>query len=325
MTNADHRLPVELPNPGSSTSDLGWLSTLADGVAMMLAVLLLWTGTLKVASWMATGTWNNWLILVGFLELGIAVWIFSGALRRACWWLLVGLFFVFAIYSGVLLLDGTSICGCFGSLGSSPELALLIDVVALVALQLTGSGWKQPMQRIAGVPAALGLLTALVTTFAGARWSPQLLGIPSGLELSPASKTVNVDYVDGYRHQFVIEMRNKTADVIRLVGWTSSCSNFRVVDGVPSEIAPDGAGFLVIEAQREGKSLADCAKAMAVFGSPDRALAFRRPAEIQLLCSRGGMPVAKFEIVETMDSAFVRRCFESVSGSDFSLEKRDCP
>lgn len=113
----------------------------SDAVRFAVAAILLTAAVLKthqLATEPVRGTGlleSRWLLIgVVQFELSLGFWLASGLAIRSAWWVALATFSLFAVVAGAKSLAGDATCGCFGRVPTSPWLALLIDVSAVLAL-----------------------------------------------------------------------------------------------------------------------------------------------------------------------------------------------
>lgn len=289
----------------------------ADLVALAIAALLLFAGTLKAAGPWTSGNWGGWQVAAGLLELALAVWLISGTMRRPCWRVSVGVFGVFACYNLAQGLAGTGSCGCFGAVAVSPWWALLMDSMALAGLVLTGRSWTASGGLRPGVPAALGVCgAALVISLSAGRWPPWT-GIPPQMRVDPPVVEIAVDYMAGFEKTFRLELSNPGRLPIRLVGWNSSCGICRIDGFTPCEIAPGGKITAELVCRRPGFPREVVAEELhEQFATGAKALEFKGFSQIWLLGSWQGFPAATVTVIERIDPDFVRQFYDDLPATE---------
>lgn len=106
-------------------------------VRSLLAVLLIVAAYLKSDNLLAgsTTSWPEFGLVM--FELCLAAVMLSSAPASVAWWLGTGCFTAFAIVAGYKTLAGYESCGCFGAVSTPPWIALIIDVLVLIALCAT--------------------------------------------------------------------------------------------------------------------------------------------------------------------------------------------
>jgi len=111
-------------------------------VIKLLATLLLAAAILKARQLLTEPVANNsfWtyrsiLILQVEIELTLAIWFFSGLLKKTAWIAAILLFSLFSAITTYKALTGAKSCGCFGQIHVNPWITLFaIDLPALAAL-----------------------------------------------------------------------------------------------------------------------------------------------------------------------------------------------
>jgi hypothetical protein len=188
----------------------------------------------------------------------IGLWLLSGWASRGAWIAALVLFTLLAAASLYLALTGQRSCGCLGRVTVSPWWMLLVDVSAIAALLIwrpqrgaTDENTGKPRgesSSLAGLKALAGL-----KTLAGAAAILVILGggvlfffdTPAEALARLRGESVTVDprvsdvgeAAAGEQRTFTIQLTNRTAKPIRVVGGTTSCACIATKD-LPITLPP---------------------------------------------------------------------------------------
>jgi methylamine utilization protein MauE len=106
-----------------------------------LGLLFLTTGILKIDLLLHEPMVSNnalsdpWVVSsVCFLELAIALWVFSGMYQETMWHLVLFVLVVFLLVSFSKIILGHDSCECFGRFSGSPWVSLVVDLVSICVL-----------------------------------------------------------------------------------------------------------------------------------------------------------------------------------------------
>jgi hypothetical protein len=114
-----------------------WTQNSYAVISRVLAVVLIVASALKFHAAIVSSQADTYALLIPSLEALFGVWLLLGAYPRFSRCLALGCFVGFLNVATFYALQGAPSCGCFGSVPSTPAIAIVIDVIALVALLLT--------------------------------------------------------------------------------------------------------------------------------------------------------------------------------------------
>ena len=176
------------------------------------------------------------------------------------WTAALGFFSTVAGVSLYLALVGQTSCGCFGTVAVNPWATLGLDLTAILALLLC----RPPPLSVLPSPQAKAYLfkTALaagaaVVLIGGAclLWNDDLDAALS--QLRGEAITVEPDPTDvgegaaGEKRTFSVQLSNRSAKTVRILGGTTSCSCIATND-LPITIAPGATETISVEVRFRG-------------------------------------------------------------------------
>jgi hypothetical protein len=214
-------------------------------VAVTLGSLLLVAAGLKLCGLRVSAVPHVGLLYAPWAQLAVlewevvlGLWLLWRRQPLASWLAALGTFTVFAGVSGYLGWIGLASCGCFGSLQASPWHACAVDVLALLALAWgrpdVGSLGQTPRQALTqaggvlllfcgGAALVLGLLAGAGALVFGS--ADAALARIRGERVSVRPGMVDLGRgAPGQAVEATVELINRTASPVRIVGGTSDCS-----------------------------------------------------------------------------------------------------
>jgi hypothetical protein len=194
------------------------------------------------------------------VELLLGAWLLSGWWLVGAWTAALGFFGIVAGVSLYLALVGQTSCGCFGAVAVNPWATLGIDVTATLALLLCrppqSSGLLSPQSKAYSFKTALTVGAALVP-MGGAclLWNDDLDAVLAQLRgeavtVEPALTDVGKGKA-GEKRTFSVQLSNRSAKTVRILGGTTSCSCIATND-LPITIAPGATETITVEVRFRG-------------------------------------------------------------------------
>lgn len=124
---------IALSQPASATQSYFGFGL----VRILLAALLIVAACLKADNLLTKPAphWTEFLLVL--FELSLAGVLLSEVRPNIAWWMATSCFGGFACVAVYKMLLGEQSCGCFGAVPTPPWIALVIDLLAILALFLT--------------------------------------------------------------------------------------------------------------------------------------------------------------------------------------------
>lgn len=200
------------------------------------------------------------LVAVIEVEILLGLWLLSGLAMRGAWLAALAFFAAGASANVYLAVEGQRSCGCFGRVEVNPWFTLGLDLTATLALLLC----RPPPLSVLPSPQAKAYLfkTALaagaaVVLIGGAclLWNDDLDAALS--QLRGEAITVEPDPTDvgegaaGEKRTFSVQLSNRSAKTVRILGGTTSCSCIATND-LPITIAPGATETISVEVRFRG-------------------------------------------------------------------------
>jgi len=157
--------------------------------------------------------------LLAGVEIGLGLWLASGAFFRIVNCLVFALFLVFAFFNAYLIYSGVRSCHCFGEILTSPSLMLALDLVcatiaAICILSDLLPLHKTPILAVAGTCSILaGVCLTIIAIF-----------FSSSIEVSGWDDTETVEVVSGGVFSWKIQLDNKGKAAQKILDVTTSCA-----------------------------------------------------------------------------------------------------
>lgn len=189
------------------------------------------------------------------VEVLLGLWLLSGWTQRVVWTCTFVFFTALAFVSLYMALVGQKSCGCLGQVAVNPWIMVGLDALAVIALAVFRPAghaatapclWVRRASRVAIGAALLLLLTigTFLTTVANpVETLAKLRG--ESVSIEPGVSQVG-DGVAGEQRTFTIQLVNRTAQTIHVVGGSATCSCLTTHD-LPLFIPPSEARAVEVQ------------------------------------------------------------------------------
>lgn len=233
------------------------MPTRAASVRTVLGVLLLVAAGLKLFALSGAGAsvaavpelgWfaQSWVqLLLAEWELLLGAWLLSGVSARASWLAALVTFGAFAAASGYFGWVGVASCGCLGAVHTNPWWMFGADVTAvlLLAVSRPHQDESKPLFSVSTFRWSIGTLLAVFGAVSVGSWYAgsisALQDVIRGMPVSVINP--HVDFGSGRvgeERTAKVQVRNRTNQVVRIIGSTSDCS-CSALDELPTSIPPN--------------------------------------------------------------------------------------
>jgi hypothetical protein len=201
----------------------GMTNTPTIGRGLVFAVLLV-AGLAKLGSVATYGGDYATLVMSvaqGLLEIYLAVLYASrwqaDIMRRV----MLGVFTVFLAYNVYLIAQGSSSCGCYGSIRVAPIYSAGLNIGLLIVIYLIPTNYVSSFEvgtMSWGALVASSMIAVSLVSF------PQLTGnMRSHVAVSPM--LIEAEYgFDGYEIRVPLTVTNRTHRQLKIIGWNSNCA-----------------------------------------------------------------------------------------------------
>ena len=200
------------------------------------------------------------LVAVIELEILLGLWLLSGLAKRAAWAAALVFFAAGTAANLYLAVEGQRSCGCFGRVEVNPWVTLGLDLTAILTLLLC----RPPALSVLPLPQAKAYFfkMALAAGAAGVvigggylLWKDDLDAALAQLRgeavtVEPAVTDVG-EGTAGEKRTFSVQLNNRSAKTVRILGGTTTCSCI-VTEDLPVTIAPNQSRELKVQIRFRG-------------------------------------------------------------------------